>query len=151
MSDEYFFPMNQSIPYSILFVDPRNSHGHTGQNLAYLPAAMNLDDTLASYRQTKITVCVCCQNSQPVVTILQQSRNVGAIILCTRHYPNQHGVTNQPVIIRENLFNDDEHWQIEAHKYALDANANPQVNVHIRQIVERFLQQQLFPTHGERQ
>lgn len=144
--------MNQAIPYSILFFDPNDLHHHPGGNIVPCQTLPNLPGALTTYQQTRITVCVCCDHTQPVLnTLLNQLANVAAIIFCTTHHQNPHAVANRPVIIRENLFNNDEYWQIEAHTYALNANDNVQINDHIQQTIASLLQHQSFPIHGATQ
>ena len=140
--------MAQFIFYSIVFFDPDDQHHHPGANIVYCDARRYLNHVLALHGQTRITVCVCCHNLRPVLNILHGSPNVAAIFLCSRHHPNQHGAANHPLIIRENLFHNNEYWQIDAHRYALDANGQRYINNHIRRILNRVLQQLSFPIHG---
>ena len=140
--------MNLAVAYSIVFFNPDERHDHPGGNIQYCQSVNRLIHLLASYGQTRITVCICCEDEAPVLTALQPLTNIASIILCTQHHQNHHGIANLGRSIRQNSFNNDEHWQLEAHTDAFTANNNENVLFHIQSIIRNFIQQNSFPIHG---
>ena len=136
------------IAYSILFFDPGDQHHHTGGNIQSCRAEGRLINLLTTYGQTRVTVCICCEDRAPVLAALLPMPNIASIFLCTRHHQIPAAVINFPRPIRQNSFNNNEHWQVEAHAAAVSANQDQNVLLHIQSIVRNFLEQDSFPRHG---
>ena len=139
--------MNSTIAYSIVFFDPDKNHVRSGENIEYCQSEDHLIDLLDLYGQTRITVCICCEDEELVLTTLRKSTNIASIILCNQHHRYPYGISNFGRFIRSNSFNSNEYWQLDAHTDALNANDDRHTFFYIKSIIKKFLERQSYPTY----
>ena len=145
-----FIFMTGNLPYSIVFFDPNESHNHPSRHITICLNQHRLNNTILSYAQTQvqITVCICCENKGEVLRELQGYGNIASIMLCTTHHQTPHGIPNYPITIQENVFSDDERWQLDAHACALRVDQRRNIFLYIQEIIQHYLEEMAFPTHG---